>query len=95
MEKDQEYANCWHTDEPQTEAAWFERIYPGKAERVLFTGAFSRRGPVYIPSFAAKESEDLLVLHYLELSGQVRRAEIRKGNDTVFSDTLSLAWLKE
>lgn len=87
-------SDCWHTEEVQTEAEIYERIQLQVGEKVLLTGAFSRQGRVYFPSFAMKESEDVLSLHYLELSGEIRKAEIRKNSSDIFSDALTLAWRK-
>lgn len=102
MNKGLGLAQSWASNEPQTEAAWFERfreLEPGQA--VAVSGAFRREKEVRVVSHIEREREDLLRVYFMGDSfhadegdggALARSAEIRRDGSTVFSEALSLAW---
>ncbi len=86
-------AQSWISNEPQTEAAWFERIDLKPGEATILSGAFTRNGVRCIASHAEKlqGDGDVLLVHSLD-GGRARTAEIHRSGQEIFSDSLSLAW---
>jgi hypothetical protein len=82
----------WHAPGPISEMEAFSLIKLLVGELMIASGAYVLGGKIRIVSRIVKETEDRLTVYFLEIGGSPGKAEVRKGSQAVFADSLSLAW---